>query len=251
LFPDISYGFYPVYCKLFNIEAKKIPLDENFSIQASDYAIPNGGIIFPNPNAPTGIALGLDTIKEILNSNPNSTVVIDEAYVDFGAESAITLIADYPNLLVVQTFSKSRSLAGLRVGFAVGHPELIEGLERVKNSFNAYPLARNAIAGGVASIQDKASFEANRKKIITTREHTQQALKKLGFKTLDSRANFIFAKPPKGYSAESVYLGLKDKNILVRYFNSPRIDQYLRITIGTDTEIEHLITALQQLIPSS
>ncbi|MCK5726559.1 MAG: histidinol-phosphate transaminase [Thiotrichaceae bacterium] len=248
LFPDISYSFYPVYCQLFGIQSQKIPLDKDFSIQISNYAIKNGGIIFPNPNAPTGKALGLNSIEKMLDHNKDSVVVIDEAYVDFGAESAIALVDQYPNLLVIQTLSKSRSLAGLRVGFAVGHADLIEGLERVKNSFNSYPLATNAIAGAVASMQDTEAFEENCQKIINTREYTQIALKKLGFQTLDSRANFIFAKPPQGYSAESLYLNLKKKNILVRYFKIARINQFLRITIGTDQEMDHLIEALGELL---
>lgn len=248
LFPDISYSFYPVYCGLFGIDAQKIPLDETFTLQVDDYTINNGGIIFPNPNAPTGKAIPLEQIEKILNNNPDSVVVVDEAYVDFGAETAIPLVAQHPNLLVIQTLSKSRSLAGLRIGFAIGDEALIEGLERVKNSFNSYPLACNAIAGGVASIEDTEAFAVSCKKIINTRERTQLALKSLGFETLESSANFIFAKPPQSHPAESLYLRLKEKNILVRYFNSPRINQYLRITIGTDQEMDHLITALEQLL---
>jgi len=248
LFPDISYSFYPVYCRLFGIESQQIPLTDSFDIEMADYPVENGGIIFPNPNAPTSKALSLDVIEQFLQAHPKSVIVIDEAYVDFGAETAISLIDQYPNLLVVQTFSKSRSLAGLRVGFAVGDSELIEGLERVKNSFHPYSLARNAIAGATASIKDVASFETNRQKIITTRKRTEKELNKLGFDVIPSSANFVFAKPPESYNAEALYLQLKEKNILIRYFNAPRVDGYLRITIGTDEEMDALFEALNQLI---
>ncbi|HEC05079.1 MAG TPA: histidinol-phosphate transaminase [Thiothrix sp.] len=248
LFPDISYSFYPVYCKLFDIESMQIPLTDNFEIDIKDYPKENGGIIFPNPNAPTGKALSLEVIEQFLQAHPNSVIVIDEAYVDFGADSAISLINQYDNLLVVQTFSKSRSLAGLRVGFAVGNSALIEGLERVKNSFHPYALARNAIAGATASIKDVANFDKNRQKIIATREKATTALEALGFKVIPSSANFVFAKPPQGFEAESLYLQLKNKGILVRYFNAPRIDGYLRITIGTDDEMSSLSRALKEII---
>ncbi len=247
LFPDISYSFYPAFCGLFNITAKKIPLANDFTIKGADYDIENGGIIFPNPNAPSGIALPLSKIEEILSANPDSAVVIDEAYVDFGAESAVTLINQYPNLLVTQTFSKSRSLAGLRVGFALGHVDLIEGLERVKNSFNPYPLDRAAMAGAQASIEDKEHFNENCKRIISTRERIDAALKKLDFTVLPSKTNFLFAKPNKA-DAEKLYLGLKEKGVLVRYFNSPRINGFLRITIGTDKEMDTFIEVLNTLL---
>ncbi|MEE9352645.1 MAG: histidinol-phosphate transaminase [Thiotrichaceae bacterium] len=252
LFPDISYSFYPVYCSLFGIDSKMIPLNELFEIDIEDYAVSscgeNGGIIFPNPNAPTGKVLSLDVIEQFLQEHPASVVVIDEAYVDFGADTAISLTSKYNNLLVVQTFSKSRSLAGLRVGFAVGNTDLIEGLERVKNSFHPFPLARNAIAGAVASIQDKEGFENNRQKIMKTRARTTLELENLGFDVIPSSTNFVFAKPPKEQSAESLYLQLKQRNILVRYFDAPRINEYLRISIGTDDEMDALIGALHKLV---
>ena len=253
LFPDISYSFYPSYCKLFGIDANTIPLADDFTINVNDYLDTenNGAIVFPNPNAPTGIALSLAEIEAILKANPESPVLIDEAYVDFGAETAINLINQYPNLLVVQTFSKARSLAGLRVGFAVGHADLIEALERVKNSFNAYPLDRAAIAGGAAAMADKDYFEECRNKIIVTRDRTLSKLNSLGFEVLPSKANFIFAKPNQemmGKSAKELYLKLKEKGVLVRYFAKPRINEYLRITIGTDSEMDIFFEKLEVII---
>ncbi|MEE9445942.1 MAG: histidinol-phosphate transaminase [Cocleimonas sp.] len=247
LFPDISYSFYPAYCSLFGITSKWIPLDENFLIQAKDYEGENGGIIFPNPNAPSGIALSLPEIEKILKANPDSAVVVDEAYIDFGADTAVPLIANYPNLLITQTFSKSRSLAGLRVGFALGQPELIEGLERVKNSFNSYPLDRAAIAGATASIQDKAYFEETCQKIIATRERTTASLETMDFLVLPSKTNFVFAKP-KSHDAELLYKQLKESGILVRYFSEPRIDGFLRITIGTDSEMDTFLEKLDAML---
>jgi len=255
LFPDISYSFYPSYCKLFDIKSNKIPLADDFTINTNDYlnAAENGAIVFPNPNAPTGIALTLAEIASILKANPDSPVLVDEAYVDFGAETAIALTNQYPNLLVVQTFSKARSLAGLRVGFAVGNADLIEALERVKNSFNAYPLDRSAIAGGAAAMGDKTHFDECSKKIIATRERTSEALTALGFDVLPSKANFVFAKPAQtkiNKNAETLYLELKEKGVLVRYFNKPRISEYLRITIGTDAEMDVLLDKLSSIIQS-
>jgi len=247
LFPDISYSFYPAYCSLFGITSKWVPLDENFLIQAKDYEVENGGIVFPNPNAPSGIALSLTEIEKIVKANPDSAVVVDEAYVDFGAETAVPLIAQYPNLLITQTFSKSRSLAGLRVGFALGQPELIEGLERVKNSFNSYPLDRAAIAGATASIQDKAYFEDICQKIIATRKRITIDLEALDFLVLPSKTNFVFAKP-KSHDAAKLYLQLKEAGILVRYFSAPRIDAFLRITIGTDSEMDTFLEKLKALL---
>lgn len=247
LYPDISYSFYPVYSKLFDINEKQIPLDDNFSINFDDYQQENSAILFPNPNAPTGKSVALDDIEQLLNQHPDSVIVVDEAYVDFGAESATPLTKNYKNLLVIQTFSKSRSLAGLRVGFAIGSTELIEGLERVKNSFNSYPLAREAIAGATASINDKESFEENRQKIIQSREWASKQLESMEFSVISSHTNFVFAKPPEPHTAEKLYLELKEKNILVRYFNSDRIDQHLRITIGTQDEMQALMTALEEI----
>lgn len=247
LFPDISYSFYPAYCSLYGINAIKVPLADDFTIQTKDYEQDNGGIIFPNPNAPSGIALSLNEIEKILKANPNSAVVIDEAYVDFGADTAVPLITNYPNLLITQTFSKSRSLAGLRVGFAMGHPDLINGLERVKNSFNSYPLDRAAIAGAAASMKDKEHLESTCEKIIATREATSEALQQLDFEVLPSKTNFIFAKPKK-QDAQQLYLQLKEQGVLVRYFNAPRINGFLRISIGTDEEMAIFLEKLSALL---
>lgn len=243
LFPDISYSFYPVYCGLYEIDFQTIPLNEQFEIQAQDYAIENGGIIFPNPNAPTGRVLALSDIEVILNANSQSVVVVDEAYIDFGGETAIALIDQYPNLLVTQTLSKSRSLAGLRVGFAVGHPDLIEGLERVKNSFNSYPLDRFAINGAVAAFEDQSYFESCCEKIISSRENLIKEMNSLGFETIPSSANFIFTKH-KSKQAADIATYLREQSIIVRYFDKPRIDNYLRITVGTEAECQSLINAL-------
>lgn len=248
LFPDITYSFYPVYCGLYGIEYQTVALAEDFTINPDDYrGRPNGGIIFPNPNAPTGCLLALDAIEAMLKANPDSVVVVDEAYVDFGGESAIPLIDRYDNLLVVHTLSKSRSLAGLRVGFAAGHPALIEALERVKNSFNSYPLDRVAIVAAVAAMEDRAYFEQCCQAVVATREALTAALSKLGFEVLPSAANFIFARHPQRDAAE-LAKALRDKSIIVRHFRLPRIDQFLRITVGTDAECQALGDALQQII---
>ena len=246
LFPDISYSFYPVYCKLFGIDAQTIPLRDDYTINFADYARANGGIIFPNPNAPTAIGIPLAEIEALLQSNTESVVVVDEAYVDFGAETAIKLVDKYPNLLVVQTLSKSRSLAGMRVGFAVGHKDLIDALDRVKNSFNSYPLDRIAEAATIVAFEDDAYFKSCRDKIIATREWTVSELEKLGFNILPSQANFVFAEPV-GKNAAEVAQYLRDHKILVRYFNKPRINQFLRITIGTDEQMQAMIDALKAL----
>ncbi len=246
-FPDISYGFYPAYCGLYNIESTRVPLADDFTIRVEDYEKENGGIIFPNPNAPSGIALSLTDIEKILKANSEVVVVIDEAYIDFGADTTVPLIAKYPNLLITQTFSKSRSLAGLRVGFAMGHADLIEGLERVKNSFNSYPLGRAAIAGATASIKDKAHFENICKKIIATRDKTSAALEAMDFTVLPSKTNFVFTKHNKA-DAKKLYLDLKEQGILVRYFSAPRIDGFLRITIGTDDEMDVFLKKLMALL---
>ena len=247
LFPDISYSFYPVYCGLYEIDYQSIPLNEAFEIQAKDYAIDNGGIIFPNPNAPTGRILALSDIETILKANTQSVVLVDEAYIDFGGKTAITLIDTYPNLLVTQTLSKSRSLAGLRVGFAVGHPDLIEGLERVKNSFNSYPLDRFAINGAVAAFEDQAYFDECCENIIANREHLIKEMQALGFETIPSSANFIFTRHETKQASE-IAAYLREKSIIVRYFNKPRIDNYLRIMIGNDAECTALIDTLKAFI---
>ncbi len=249
LFPDITYSFYPVYCGLYDIEYRAVPLSESFEIRVDDYRQANGGIIFPNPNAPTGRLLALAEIERLLAANSESVVVIDEAYIAFGENkaSAIPLIDRYPNLLVVQTLSKSHSLAGLRVGFALGHGDLIEALERVKNSFNSYPLDRLAIAGATAAIEDTQHFEQTRQAVIASREKLTQQLAQLGFEVLPSQANFIFARHPQRDSGELAQ-ALRERSIIVRHFKQPRIEQYLRITIGTDEQCEMLVKALREIL---
>ncbi|MDY3197948.1 MAG: histidinol-phosphate transaminase [Pseudomonadaceae bacterium] len=247
LMPDISYSFYPVYCNLYGIEARALPLDENFRMRVDDYQGENGGIIFPNPNAPTGILLPLDGIEQILKANPDSVVVVDEAYVDFGGESAIALVDSYPNLLVTQTLSKSRSLAGLRVGFAVGHADLIEGLERIKNSFNSYPLDRLAIAGAVAAFEDQAWFEKCCNAVIDSREQLSAALAERGFEVLPSAANFVLARHPERDAGE-LAASLRERRVIVRHFRQPRIEQHLRITVGTPQQNQALLDALDALL---
>ncbi len=248
LFPDITYSFYPVYCGLYDIAYETIPLNERFEIQVDDYFRPNGGIIFPNPNAPTGVPLKLTEIERLLKTNTSSVVVIDEAYVDFGTESAISLIQKYPHLLVTHTLSKARSLAGLRVGYALGHPDLIEGLLRVKDSFNSYPIDSLAAAGAIAAMQDREYFESSCKKVMATREHLVVAIQKMGFDVLPSGANFIFAKHP-AWDGADLAAQLREHGIIIRHFKRPeRIAPYLRITIGTDAQNQQLITVLQNLI---
>ena len=243
LFPDVTYSFYPVYCGLYGIAYETIALDEQFRIDVADYARPNGGIIFPNPNAPTGCLLPLDAIERLLQVNCDSVVLVDEAYVDFGGQSAIALIDRYPNLLVTQTLSKSRSLAGLRVGLAVGHPELIEALERIKNSFNSYPLDRIAIAGAAAAFEDRGYFEQTCQQVIASREQVVTAMATLGFEVLPSAANFIFARHPL-HDAGGLAAGLREQGVIVRHFRQPRIEQFLRITIGTPEQNQALLAAL-------
>ena len=252
-FPDITYSFYPVYCKLFGIDYQTIALGANYEIQTENFKAPNGGIIFPNPNAPTGRAIPRSDIEALLSRNTDSVVVIDEAYVDYGTESCIPLLrgSSCPeNLLVVHTLSKSRALAGLRVGFAVGHPALIEGLERVKNSFNSYPLGRLAQAGAIAAIQDQAHLESTSKKVIQTRDRLVSELASLGFDTLPSTANFIFTRHPK-HAGAKLYQALRDRGIIVRHFKSPRIEEFLRITIGTDDQTNELLAALKEILASA
>ncbi|HEX5391857.1 MAG TPA: histidinol-phosphate transaminase [Rhodocyclaceae bacterium] len=250
LFPDITYSFYPVYCGLYDVEFRAVPLDEAFRLRVEDYQSPNGGIIFPNPNAPTGSLLALDQVERIVAANPDSVVVIDEAYVDFSGETiptAASLIAKYPNLLVVQTLSKSRSLAGLRVGFAVGHKDLIEGLERVKDSFNSYPLDRPALAGATAAVDDREHFDTTRRAVMQSRDRLVQEMEGLGFEVLPSAANFIFARHAKWDGAE-LAKQLRERSIIVRHFAKPRIDQFLRITVGTDEQCATLVTALKEIL---
>lgn len=251
LFPDITYSFYPVYCKLYSIAFDNIPLSDDFSISVPDYLKKNnghnGGIIFPNPNAPTGKALPLKDIETLLQSNKDSVVVIDEAYVDFGTSSAVSLIKQYNNLLVTHTLSKSYALAGLRVGYAVGHPDLIEALERVKNSFNSYPIDKLAMAGAVAAIEDQDYLNKISQAVIKTRENLIESLNTLGFETIPSSANFIFTKHPK-HDAAKLSAALREKHIIVRHFKLPRIDQYLRITIGTDEQCDALVKAIKEIL---
>lgn len=247
LFPDITYSFYPVYCGLYGIDYETVPLADDFSLQLQAYLKPNGGIIFPNPNAPTGRLLALTDIEWLLERNTDSVVVIDEAYIDFGGESAVTLINRYPNLLVIQTLSKSRSLAGLRVGLAFGDPELIEALVRVKDSFNSYPMDRLAQAGSIASIEDTAYFEASRNKVIESREQVSKELQQLGFDVPPSAANFVFVRHPRHDAAE-LAAALRQQGVIVRHFRQARIEQYLRITIGTPEQNASLIKALHNII---
>lgn len=247
LFPDITYSFYPVYCGLYGVDYRTVPLADDFSIRVDDYAVANGGIIFPNPNAPTGRLLPLADIERLLAAHPDSVVVIDEAYVDFGGLSAVSLVNRHPNLLVVHTFSKSRSLAGLRVGYAIGDAALVEALERVKNSFNSYPLDRLAIVGAVAALEDKAHFERNCAAVTATRERLTADLEGLGFEVLPSAANFVFARHPRRDAAR-LAAELRERAIIVRHFRLPRVEQFLRITIGTDGECGQLVAALRQIL---
>ena len=247
LFPDITYSFYDVWAELFRIPYEQIPLQEDFCICVDDYKRKNGGIVIPNPNAPTGIAESLDAIEEIIAANPDSVVIIDEAYVDFGTKSAQELLKTYENLLVVQTFSKSRSLAGSRIGYAMGSKKLIAYLNDCKYSFNSYTMDRLTIQVGKASMEDEPYFTEQVHRIIETREWAKEQLHKLGFDFPDSKANFIFARH-KEIAAEDIFAALKQRNIYVRYFKKTRIDNYLRITIGTKEEMEQLMNALQEIL---
>jgi len=249
LFPDISYSFYPVYCGLYAIEFNKIPLAEDFTLNLDDYRRANGGIIFPNPNAPTGRLLALDAIESLLQENSDSVVVVDEAYIDFADAnaSAVSLIDQYDNLLVVQTMSKSRALAGLRIGYALGSAHLVEGLERIKNSFNSYPLGHVQLAAAVASFNDRDYFEATRKQVISSRELLVDQLETLGFEVLPSAANFVFARHG-AYLGADLTRSLRQQNIIIRHFNKPRIDEFLRITVGTPEQNQQLIAALTELV---
>ncbi|PAE28487.1 histidinol-phosphate transaminase [Paenibacillus sp. 7884-2] len=246
-YPAISYSFYPVYAKLFGIPAEEIALQDDFTIPIEDFYQSDGGVIFPNPNAPTSIYMEIDTVKKILDNNPEQVVIVDEAYIDFAAESAVSLINSYENLLVIQTMSKSRSLAGLRVGFALGHPNLIEGLTRIKDSVNSYTVDRLAIAGAEAAMADVSYFNETTEKIIRTREWTIVEMEKRGFTVLPSQTNFIFATHPD-HDASDLYLALKEKDILIRYFKKPVIDNHIRITIGTDEQMAQLFKTLDIIL---
>ncbi|MCU6763108.1 Histidinol-phosphate aminotransferase [uncultured Roseburia sp.] len=247
LFPDITYSFYEVWADMLRIPYEKIPLDEQFSIRREDYRRANGGIIFPNPNAPTGVELPLADIEDILRNNPDVIVIVDEAYVDFGAESALKLLNRFENLIVVQTFSKSRSMAGMRIGYAIASPVLIKYLNDVKYSFNSYTMNETSLAAGRAALLDQAYFKEVLAKIIATRERTKKKLKEMGFSFPDSRSNFVFARH-ETCPAEKLFEGLKEAGIYVRYFNSPRISEYLRITIGTDSEMDEFFAVLKPLV---
>lgn len=250
LFPDITYSFYDVWADMLRIPYETKALDENFMIRPEDYYEENGGVVFPNPNAPTGIQMGLSEIEDIVSHNCDEIVVVDEAYIDFGGKSALPLIEKYDNLLVVQTFSKSRSMAGMRIGFAMGNPKLIRYINDVKYSFNSYTMNQTALALGVEAIRDTAYFEETRAKIIATREWTKAELKKIGFSFGDSMSNFIFATH-KTVPAREIYEALREANIYVRYFAKERIDNYLRISIGTQEEMEALIDFLKQYLNNS
>jgi len=245
LFPDITYSFYPVWAEEFRIPYETVPVDESLRIVKEDYYRENGGVIFPNPNAPTALALEISDVEDIIRHNQDVIVIVDEAYVDFGAESALRLVDQYENLLVVQTFSKSRSLAGMRIGFAVGSPALIKYLNDVKYSFNSYTMNQTSLKCGVEAVRDRAYFYETTEKIIRTREHAKEVLRQMGFTFPDSKANFLFISHPE-YSARALFEALKEENIYVRYFSLPRIDEYLRVTIGTDEQMEAFYAFLRR-----
>lgn len=247
LFADVTYSFYPVYCGLYGLPFETVPLDDGLRVQIEDFNRPNSGIVLANPNAPTGIALGLGDIEKLLAAHPDRVVLIDEAYVDFGAESAVSLVSRYPNLLVVQTFSKSRGLAGLRVGFAVGDPALIEGLVRVKDSFNSYPLDRLAQAGALAAYEDEEWLAECVNKVMATRTALSGSLVELGFEVLPSSANFVYARH-QDREAAMLAAALRERAIIVRHLKGPRTSSWLRITVGTDAQCAALVKALQDIL---
>lgn len=247
LFPDVTYSFYPVYCRLLNIAHETVPLDSEMRVRIADYRNAGGAIIIANPNAPTGIAIPRAEIEQLASERADVPVVIDEAYVDFGAETAIPLIRNHPNLLVVQTLSKSRALAGLRVGYAIGDKALIEALTRVKDSFNSYPLGRPAQAGAIAAIQDEAYFQQKRSIIIENRTNLAATLTQLGFHVLPSSANFVFARHPN-HTGQALSAALRDRAILVRHFSGPRVSDFIRITIGSKMELNQMTDALAEFL---
>ncbi|MBQ4283345.1 MAG: histidinol-phosphate transaminase [Lachnospira sp.] len=250
LFPDVSYSFYSVWADLFRIPYKKVELDEEFNIVPESFNVPNGGIIFPNPNAPTSVYLGLDKVEEIIKNNQDSVVMVDEAYIDFGGKSAYELINKYDNLLVIQTYSKSRSMAGMRIGFAMGNAKLIKALNDVKFSYNSYTMNETSLVYGSEAMKDEEYFKECVDKIIATREQAKEKLTALGFTYPDSKANFIFAKHER-VQASVIFEELKKRNIFVRYFKQPRIDNYLRITVGTDAQMDKLFEALEEIISNN
>ena len=249
LFPDITYSFYPVFCQLYDIDFEEIPLKDDLSIDLANYEVPNGGIIFPNPNAPTGRLLAIGEIEYLLKANRNSVVVIDEAYIDFGGQSSIGLLTDHPNLIVTQTMSKSRSMAGMRIGFALGSADLIEGLERVKNSFNSYPLGHLQIAAGISAIEDSDHFKDTCQRVIHNRAKLTIDLEELGFSVVPSAGNFVLVRHFRA-SALKIYGQLKNNGILVRHFNKQRLDNFLRITVGTTEQNDQLVAALESILRS-
>ena len=247
LFPDITYSFYDVWADLFRIPFRQVPLNDDFTITPSDYFAENGGVVIANPNAPTGVLLPLDQIEEIVKRNPDVVVIVDEAYIDFGGESALPLIDKYENLLVVQTFSKSRSMAGMRIGYAFGCKKIIKYLLDAKFSFNSYTMNMPALSLGAAAVKDKEYFEECRKKVIATRERVKPLLTELGFTFGDSKTNFIFAKHKEKHGKE-IFDYLRQNGIVVRRFDLPRISEYLRISIGTDEEMDRLISVLKEIL---
>ncbi len=247
VFPNITYGFYPVFAKLNHIPFTEIPLTDNFRIRVEDYIGVNKTVVIANPNAPTGIALPLSDIERIVKSNPNNVIVIDEAYVDFGGESAVPLIHKYDNLLVTQTFSKSRSMAGARLGFCVGCKALIQDLNTIKYATNPYNINRMTMAAGIGALEDREYFENNCQAIMATRSLTTEALQSLGFTVLPSKANFVFAKHP-GIPGKTLYLALKERGVLVRHFDTPLLTDYNRITIGTDEQMQTLVNTIQSIL---
>lgn len=247
LLPEISYSFYPVYCQLYDVQAQLIPLDNDLAINPEDYQNAQGGVVIANPNAPTGRLLSLEQIEQIVLANLEGVVLVDEAYIDFGGQSAVKLIARYPNLLIIQTLSKSRSLAGLRVGLALGQSELIAGMEKVKNSFNSYPLDRVAQAGAIAAFNDEAYFRQTCKQVVENRQWLAEQLEALDFNVLPSAANFVFASHAR-YAAELIYQRLHQLGIIVRHFKQLRINNYLRISVGTMKQQQQLIAALKTIL---
>lgn len=247
IFPDITYSFNTVWCDILNIPYETIPVDEDFNIDPADYARPNGGVVVANPNAPTSIGRGLDFIREILDNNRDSVVIVDEAYVDFGGTTAVPLLKEYDNLVITRTFSKSRSMAGMRLGWAMGGREVISAIYAAKDSMNSYPVDSIAQAAGVAAIEDEEYFQATLKRVIATRDRLTAELRGMGFTLPDSRTNFVFASHPR-YSTKEIFEFLKTRDIYVRWFNKPRIDNYLRITVGTDEETDALIKSLNEFI---
>lgn len=245
-FPDITYSFYPVYTQLFRIPSRQIPLRENFRLELSDYDEGSGPVVIANPNAPTGLALPRERLEQFLQAHPDRLLMVDEAYVDFGAESMTPLIHRYPNLLVIQTFSKSRAMAGARLGFAMGQSSLIQALERIKNSFNSYTISRYSLRAGAVSIQDEDYFQWTRRQIMKTRDALVPRLRSMGMEVTDSRTNFLWMRCP-GLSGEALYEGLKRKGILVRHFSPEAIRDYIRVTIGTEEDMEKMMQALQEI----